>query len=53
MNKALIRLEDIGPGGWYETEEQQAKLLVIAQFLHHQQIPFHLAVIPRYVDPVH
>lgn len=53
MNKALIRLEDIGPGGWYETEEQQAKLLVIAQFLHQLQIPFHLAVIPRYVDPAH
>ncbi|PJN55836.1 hypothetical protein PAEVO_25580 [Paenibacillus sp. GM2FR] len=53
MNKALIRLEDIGPGGWYETEEQQAKLLVIAQFLHRQRIPFHLAVIPRYVDPAH
>ncbi|VTR30922.1 Uncharacterized protein conserved in bacteria [Actinobacillus pleuropneumoniae] len=51
MNKAMIRLEDIGPGGWYGTEEQQAKLLVIARFLHHLQIPFHLAVIPRYVDP--
>lgn len=51
MNKALIRLEDIGPGGNYETEEQQAKLLVIARFLHNERIPFHLAVIPRYVDP--
>ncbi|AWP27140.1 DUF2334 domain-containing protein [Paenibacillus sp. Cedars] len=51
MNKALIRLEDIGPGGNYESEEQQAKLLVIAQFLHNEGIPFHLAVIPHYVDP--
>ena len=40
MNKAMIRLEDIGPGGWYGTEEQQAKLLVIARLLHHLQIPF-------------
>lgn len=51
MAKALIRLEDISPGGWYETEEQQAKLLVIANELHTQSIPFHLAVIPRYIDP--
>lgn len=51
MSKALIRLEDISPGGWYEAEEQQAKLLVIANELHTQSIPFHLAVIPRYIDP--
>ncbi|MFF3925267.1 DUF2334 domain-containing protein [Paenibacillus lactis] len=51
MSKALIRLEDISPAGWYETEEQQAKLLVIANELHTQSIPFHLAVIPRYIDP--
>ncbi|KIL34392.1 hypothetical protein SD71_20440 [Cohnella kolymensis] len=51
MPKALIRLEDIGPGGYYETAENQIKLLVIADYLYSCKVPFHVAVISRFIDP--
>ncbi|MDD9268039.1 DUF2334 domain-containing protein [Paenibacillus sp. GCM10023248] len=49
--KALLRLEDIGPGGYYETTESQMKLRAVADYLYMQHIPFHVAVIPRFIDP--
>ncbi|WP_187274342.1 DUF2334 domain-containing protein [Paenibacillus sp. N3.4] len=49
--KALIRLEDVGPGGYYESAESQMKLLAIADYLYLHSVPFHVAVIPRFVDP--
>lgn len=52
MKKAMIRLEDVGPGGYYESAENQAKLLAVADYLKSEGVPFHVAVIPRYVDPV-
>jgi hypothetical protein len=52
MGLALIRLEDIGPGGHYETEESQMKLRIVAEYLRAEAIPFHAAVISRFVDPV-
>lgn len=51
MGIALIRLEDIGPGGHYESAEQRAKLLVVADYLSASGIPFQAAVISRFVDP--
>ncbi|TCP58298.1 FG-GAP repeat protein [Tumebacillus sp. BK434] len=51
MRKALLRLEDVGPGGFYESEESLWKLRVIADFLSASGVPFHVAMIPRYVNP--
>jgi hypothetical protein len=46
----LIRLEDIGPGGQYNTVEQLGKLRAVMEFLHEQRVPFQLAVIPRWLN---
>ncbi|TJY43968.1 DUF2334 domain-containing protein [Cohnella pontilimi] len=51
MKIAMIRLEDVGPGGYYETRENQQKLWTVAEYLHRQGVPFQVAVIPRFVDP--
>ncbi|ARU59931.1 hypothetical protein CBW65_01805 [Tumebacillus avium] len=51
MRKALLRLEDVGPGGFYESEESLWKLRVIADFLSSSGVPFHVAMIPRFVNP--
>jgi hypothetical protein len=51
MKKALLRLEDVGPGGFYESEESLWKLRVIADFLFSAGVPFHVAMIPRFVNP--
>ncbi|ASS74327.1 hypothetical protein CIG75_04570 [Tumebacillus algifaecis] len=51
MKKALLRLEDVGPGGHYESEESLWKLRVIADFLSSSDVPFHVAMIPRFVNP--
>ncbi|UJF34930.1 DUF2334 domain-containing protein [Paenibacillus hexagrammi] len=48
---ALIRLEDIGPGGSYESADDQAKLLAVADYLSAMKVPFHAAVIPRFINP--
>ena len=45
-HKAIIRLEDVDPT--YDTE----KLHQAADYLNSQQVPFAVAVIPRYVDPL-
>jgi hypothetical protein len=46
----LIRLEDIGPGGTYSTVEQLGKLRAVMEFLHEQEVPFQVAVIPRWLN---
>ncbi len=51
MKKALIRFEDVSPGGSYASEESLNKLKVIGDYLESQNIPFHISVIPRFVDP--
>lgn len=48
---ALIRLEDITAGQRYATSESLEKLRIIADYLYHQNVPFHVAWIPRYVNP--
>nr|WP_283809149.1 DUF2334 domain-containing protein [Tumebacillus amylolyticus] len=47
----MIRLEDVGPGGKYGTEESLLKLCVVADLLAREGVPFHVAMIPRFVDP--
>ncbi|PWK11489.1 DUF2334 domain-containing protein [Tumebacillus permanentifrigoris] len=51
MKKALIRLEDVGPGGEFGTEERLLKLCVVADLLAREGVPFQVAMIPRFVDP--
>lgn len=48
---ALIRLEDITAGQRYATSESLEKLRIIADYLYHENVPFHVAWIPRYVNP--
>lgn len=47
----LLRLEDIGPGGAYLSEENLWKLRIVADYLHQEGVPFHMSVIPRVVAP--
>lgn len=51
IKPALLRLEDVGPGGPYQAEENLQKLCVIADYLHQEGVPFHIALIPRFVVP--
>ncbi|NHN29192.1 DUF2334 domain-containing protein [Paenibacillus agricola] len=46
----LMRLEDIGPGGQYETIEDLGKLRTVLEYLRDQQVLYHLAVIPRWIS---
>lgn len=48
---ALLRLEDIHPGGAYASEENLYKLRVVGQYLQEEGVPFHVSLIPRSVDP--
>lgn len=48
---ALIRLEDIGPGGVYRSSVSLEKLRIISDYLYSSGIPFHVAWIPRYISP--
>lgn len=48
---ALIRLEDIAPGYLYNDPEALEKLRIITDFLYSENIPFHVAWVPRYIDP--
>lgn len=51
IKPALLRLEDVGPGGPYLGEENLHKLYAIAEYLQQEGIPFHLSLIPRIVVP--
>ncbi|KEO84581.1 DUF2334 domain-containing protein [Tumebacillus flagellatus] len=44
---AMLRLEDVGPGGSYETLDDLGKLRAIFEYLESQHVPFHVATIPR------
>ncbi|WML35990.1 DUF2334 domain-containing protein [Clostridium sp. OS1-26] len=48
---ALIRLEDIAAGGRYSSEESLEKLRIVCDYLNSEGIPFHIAWIPRYINP--
>ncbi|BCJ86642.1 DUF2334 domain-containing protein [Effusibacillus dendaii] len=47
---ALLRLEDIGPGGSYRTLEGLGKLRTVLEYLSDQKVPFHIALIPRWIQ---
>lgn len=51
VRPALLRLEDVGPGGQYQDEESLQKLKVVAGYLHQEGIPFHISLIPRMKIP--
>ncbi|GIM46516.1 hypothetical protein DNHGIG_20650 [Collibacillus ludicampi] len=44
---ALLRLEDVGPGGPYATKDQLGKLRAVFDYLSEENVPFHIALIPR------
>lgn len=48
---ALIRLEDIAAGQRYSNSETLEKLRIISDYLYSQSVPFHVAWVPRYIDP--
>ncbi|MFZ5644510.1 MAG: DUF2334 domain-containing protein [Bacillota bacterium] len=48
---ALLRLEDVGPGGLYQSVENLQKLKIVAEYLHQEGIPFHVSLIPRMTVP--
>ncbi|BCJ85633.1 DUF2334 domain-containing protein [Effusibacillus dendaii] len=50
---AMLRLEDVGPGGNYSTLDDLGRLRAIFEYLEKEQVPFHVAVIPRwkYLQP--
>lgn len=47
---AMIRLEDIGPGGVYGSLEGLGKLRAVMEYIQTKNIPYHIAVIPRWVS---
>lgn len=47
----LMRLEDIAPGYLYNNPDTLEKLRVITDYLYSGNIPFHVAWVPRYIDP--
>ncbi len=47
----LIRLEDIAAGHCYNQPESLEKLRIITDYLYAENIPFHVAWVPRYIDP--
>jgi hypothetical protein len=48
---ALIRFEDITAGNQYLESSSLEYLRVIGDFLYFSKIPFHIAWIPRFIDP--
>ena len=46
----MLRLEDIGPGGYYSTPEGLGKLRAVFDYLHQQHVHYSMAVIPRWIN---
>ncbi|MFD0696943.1 DUF2334 domain-containing protein [Paenibacillus sp. GCM10027628] len=46
----MIRLEDIGPGGYYGSSEGLGKLRAVFEFLHDRHVRFSMAVVPRWIN---
>ena len=44
---AMLRLEDVGPGGEYGSLEGLGKLRAVLEYIQSEGIPYHVAVIPR------
>ena len=48
---ALFRIEDIYPGNCYDTDVALSKLRFMIDYLYRNHVPFHVAWVPRFVDP--
>lgn len=48
---ALIRLEDISASHFYALPQSLEKLRIVSDYLYQEHIPFHVAWVPRYIDP--
>lgn len=48
---ALIRIEDITAGHLYNQPEALEKLRIITDYLYTENVPFHVAWVPKYIDP--
>ncbi|MDD9268022.1 DUF2334 domain-containing protein [Paenibacillus sp. GCM10023248] len=46
----MLRLEDIGPGGYYSSLEGLGKLRAVIDYLDERQVSFSMAVIPRWIN---
>jgi hypothetical protein len=46
----LIRLEDLGPGGYYGSLEGLGKLRTVFEFLEQKHVRYSMAVIPRWIN---
>jgi hypothetical protein len=46
----LMRLEDIGPGGQYNSLDQLGKLRAVLEYLRDEHVAYHLAVVPRWIN---
>ncbi len=44
---AMLRLEDVGLGGQYDTPEGLGKLRAVMDYIESEKVPFHVAVISR------
>ncbi|EJE7234110.1 DUF2334 domain-containing protein [Clostridium sporogenes] len=51
IKPAFVRLEDITSNQRYKTPEALEKLRVISDYLYSKNIPFHVAWVPKYLDP--
>lgn len=48
---ALIRFEDVTAGPPYNEEENLQRVRIMADYLYYRGMPFHVAWIPRFIDP--
>lgn len=48
---ALLRLEDFTSGGSYSSDKNQTKVKCVANLLYSNGVNFHVAWIPRYINP--
>jgi hypothetical protein len=48
---ALIRIEDISAGHLYNQPEALEKLRIITDYLYAENVPFHVAWVPKFIDP--
>ncbi|KAJ50762.1 hypothetical protein CTM_16187 [Clostridium tetanomorphum DSM 665] len=48
---ALIRLEDMSSEDRYSTSESLEKIRIIGDYLYSKFIPFHIAWVPKYINP--
>ncbi|SDN72991.1 hypothetical protein SAMN04487897_104223 [Paenibacillus sp. yr247] len=46
----MIRLEDIGPGGYYGSLEGLGKLRAVLDYLNQQHVHYSMAVVPRWIN---